>query len=92
MQFCMPFVLFNVINNLLHGIFRSVGAGKYLVFSTVVYSISRFGFSYLLYDKYEMYGIYAAIVLAWVTEAIFGMIIYFSGKWKSPEYREKEMQ
>lgn len=92
MQFCMPFVLFNVTNNLIHGIFRSVGAGKYLVISTVVYSISRFGFSYLLYAKYEMYGIYAAIVLAWVAEAIFGMIIYFSGKWKSAEYRAKEVQ
>lgn len=90
MQFCMPFVLFNVINNLFHGIFRSVGAGKYLVISTVVYSISRFGFSYLFYDKYEMYGIFAAIVLAWVTEAIFGAIIYFSGVWKSKEYKEKE--
>jgi len=90
MQFCMPFVLFNVINNLFHGIFRSVGAGKYLVISTVVYSISRFGFSYLLYDKYKMYGIYAAIVLAWITEAIFGAIIYYSNKWKSKEYKERE--
>ena len=90
MQFCMPFVLFNVINNLFHGIFRSVGAGKYLVIATVIYSVSRFGFSYFLYEKYQMYGIYTAIILSWIVEAVFGAIIYFSGLWKSKEYKEKE--
>lgn len=88
MQFCMPFVLFNVINNLCHAIFRSAGAGKYLVISTVIYSVARFGYSYLLYPKFEMHGIYLAIALSWITEAVFGLLIYFSGKWKSKEYRD----
>ena len=88
----MPFVLFNVINNMIHAIFRSTGAGQYLVISTVIYSLARFGFSYLLYGKYKMYGIYAAIVLSWVTEALFGLIIYFSGIWKDKEYKKAEIQ
>lgn len=89
-QCCMPFVVFNVINNILHAVFRSTGAGRFLVIATVVYSISRFGYSYLLYERFEMYGIYAAIVLAWITEAVFGLIIYFSGRWKSAEYKLME--
>ena len=92
MKFCMPFVIFNVINNMMHGVFRSTGAGRYLVIATVVYSIARFGFSYLLFEKYEMLGIFSAVVLAWVTEAIFALIVYFSGRWKNDEYRRLEKQ
>lgn len=87
-RFCMPFVLFNVINNLLHAIFRSMGAGKYLVLATGVYSLSRWLFSLILYTRFGIYGIYAGTVLAWVTEAIYGMIIFFSGKWKSKNLKE----
>ena len=90
MRYCMPFVFFNVINNLVHAIFRSAGAGQYLVISTLIYAVSRYIYSYLLFDQFEMYGIYAAMVLSWITEAIFGLIIYYSGKWKSPEYKSFE--
>ena len=92
MSFCMPFVVFNVINNMMHGVFRSAGAGRYLIVATVVYSIARFGFSYLLFGKYEMLGIFSAVVLAWITEAIFALIIYFSGRWKSDEYKQYEIE
>ena len=83
LKYCLPFVIFNVFNNLYHAVFRSSGAGRYLVISTFVYALARAGFSYLLYDKFRMNGIYAAIVLSWIIEAIFGSVIYFSGKWKS---------
>ena len=87
LMWCMPFILFNVFNNLFHAIFRSTGAGQYLVISTCIYAAARFGFSYLLFGKFSMYGIYAAVVLSWITEAIFGTIIYISGKWKTPELK-----
>ncbi|MBQ6998360.1 MAG: MATE family efflux transporter [Clostridia bacterium] len=90
LQFCMPFILFNVINNTAHAIFRSAGAGKFLVVSTVIYAVSRVIYSYALFGRYEMYGIYAAVVLSWITEAIFGIAVYVSGKWKSKEYKEAE--
>ena len=92
LQFCMPFILFNVINNTAHAIFRSAGAGKFLVVSTVIYAASRVIYSYVLFERYEMYGIYAAIVLSWITEAIFGIAVYISGKWKSNEYKEYEKE
>lgn len=87
MRFCMPFILFNVINNMIHAIFRSTDAGIFLILSTLLYSVSYFGFSYLLFPRFEMYGIYAAIVLSWICEAIFGLSVYFSGIWKSKEYK-----
>ncbi len=86
LKYCLPFVVFNVFNNLYHAVFRSSGAGRYLVISTIVYALARVVFSYILFDKFKMNGIYAAIVLSWVVEAIFGTIIYFSGKWKSVDF------
>ena len=74
----------------MHAVFRSAGAGGYLVLSTIIYSISRIFFSYTLFPKYEMYGIFTATVLSWITEALFVTVIYFSGRWKSPEYKKRE--
>lgn len=85
MKYCMPFVIFNVINNFLHAIFRSVGSGRILVVSTVIYSVSRFAYSYIFYGIFDMYGIYLAIILSWITEAVFGLCVYFSGKWKNDD-------
>lgn len=82
LKFVLPFAVFNAINNMLHQIFRGAGASRYLVISTAVYSVSNLVFSYLLFQKYAMYGIYAGMVLAWICETIFGGIIFFSGKWK----------
>lgn len=86
LRFCLPLVIFNVINNMAHAIFRGAGAGKYLVVSSFIYAVSRVAYSYIFFDRFELYGIYLAIVLSWVTEAIFGVIVYVSGKWKSEEY------
>ena len=82
LKFVLPFAVFNAINNMLHQIFRGAGASRYLVISTAVYSVSNLVFSYILFQKYEMYGIFAGMVLAWISEAIFGGIIFFGGKWK----------
>lgn len=83
MRFCMPFVVFNVVNNLMHAVFRSAGAGRYLVTGTMVYAIGRIVYSYALFPKIGMYGVYTAMALAWITEAIYGLAVYFSGKWKN---------
>ena len=84
-------MVFNVINNLAHAVFRSAGAGKFLVASTLVYSVSRFVYSYILYPKFEMYGIFIAVVLSWITEAVLCIYIYTSGRWKNDEYKINEM-
>ena len=80
MRWCMPFVLFNVVNNLYHAVFRGAGSGKYLVYATAVYALSRYVYSVALFPKFEMYGIYAAMVLSWITEVVYGTYVYIKGK------------
>lgn len=87
MRYCMPFVVFNVVNNLMHAVFRSSGAGRFLVTATVIYAVSRIVYSYALFPKAGMYSVYIAMALAWITEAVFGMAVYFSGKWKYKEIK-----
>ena len=36
-RFLFPFIVFNVFNNLFHGIFRAVGSGKLMFISTLIY-------------------------------------------------------
>ncbi|MBO5090246.1 MAG: hypothetical protein J6C27_04985 [Clostridia bacterium] len=40
----------------------------------------------------KIYGIYIALSGAYITEVIFATIVYFTGKWKTPEYKELERQ
>lgn len=82
LKLVLPFSIFNMLNNTLHQIFRGAGSSRYLVASTTIYSVSNLVFSYTLYPKYGMCGIYVGLILAWISETIFGGIIYFSGKWK----------
>jgi len=76
LRYCMPFVVFNVLNNAFHAVFRGSGAGRYLVYSTLVYAIARLAYSYMLFPHFEMHGIFVSVPLSWITEAIFGSIIY----------------
>lgn len=91
LKYCMPFVVFNVLNNAFHGIFRGAGSGRYLVYSTLVYAVSRVTYSYALFPGFGVHGIFAAVALSWVTEAIFASIIYFCGLWKSKEHKKMVM-
>ena len=93
-RYLMPFIVFNVFNNLFHGIFRAVGSGKFLVISTVIYAVAFIAFAYLFfyvipYD-FRIYGIYLAYAGAYITEAIFATVIFVTGKWKTPQYRKIE--
>ncbi len=92
LKFCMPFVVFNVVNNAFHGIFRGSGSGRYLVVSTLVYAVSRTFYSYALFPLYGIYAIFVSVALSWVTEAIFGSIIYFSGIWKNKEHKNFQIK
>ncbi|MBQ8807915.1 MAG: MATE family efflux transporter [Clostridia bacterium] len=95
-RYLLPFVVFNVFNNLFHGIFRATGSGRLMLISTVIYSVSMVIFSYTFYfcvpSFLRIYGIYIGFALAWFTEAAFATFVYISGKWKTPEFKEMEAQ
>ncbi len=93
-RFFVPFLTFNLFNNVFHGIFRATGSGKMMVISTLVYTVALviycFTFYYVLTGIPKIYSIYLGFACAWITEALFATIIFLSGKWKTKEYKELE--
>ena len=93
-RYLFPFIFFNVFNNLFHGIFRAVGSGKLMFISTVIYAIAFVVYAHILFavlpDAIKIYGVHIALSGAYITEVIFAVIIFITGKWKTPEYKELE--
>lgn len=93
-RFLFPFILFNLFNNLFHGIFRAVGSGTLMFVSTMIYAVSYVAYAYILFailpTDMKIYGVHLALSGAYITEVIFALIIFVTGKWKSPEYKKLE--
>ncbi len=81
-KFFLPFILFNLLNNLFHAFFRSLKCMGILITSTVIGSVARIIASVILARYYGIYGIYAGWAVSWIVEAIFAAAVYFSGIWK----------
>lgn len=97
-RFLFPFIIFNMFNNLFHGIFRAIGNGALLFISTLIYAVSYVLYAYILFavlpQDYKIYGVHLAMAGAYITEVIFTSIMYFTGKWKTRVYKvlEAKMQ
>ena len=81
----LPFLVFNMINNLLHAFYRGVRATRLLILVTFIGAASRILGTLLLAPAGGMQGIYGAWVISWVAEAAITLILYFIGKWKPKE-------
>ena len=86
--FFLPFIVFNLINNLFHGFYRGTGAMGLLILVTCIGAVSRIVFSEIFTPAHGIYGIYLGLVLSWITEAIITGILYFCGHWKKKLIRE----
>lgn len=93
-RFLFPLMIFNVFNNLFHGIFRAVGSGTLMVISTLIYAVSYVVYAYIFFAllPYELriYAAYFALSGAYITELIFATVVFVTGKWKSKEYLRLE--
>ena len=81
-RYFQPFILFNVINNLFHSFFRGVAAMKLLVVCTLLGAVSRYIATILLTPYFDYYGVFIGWVISWIAEAVFVVILYYSGIWK----------
>lgn len=81
-RFYQPFVIFNLINNMFHSFYRGVRAMKLLVVSTLVNSVARLVITLMIVSSYGMNGIFIGWVMSWIIEAIFNIIIFYTGVWK----------
>lgn len=81
-QVYLPFILFNVINNLFHSFYRGTASMKLLVLLTGVGAVSRVLFSLMLVHTHGMSGIYMGWVLSWIAESVLALGTYFTGAWR----------
>ncbi len=77
----LPFIVFNVINNLFHAFYRGTASMKLLVSLTAIGSASRLIFTVVLL-KYGMHGVFMGWVLSWIFEAVTALATYLFGMWK----------
>ncbi len=82
-RYFLPLIVFNLINNLFHCFYRGIAAMGYLIAVTLSGAVSRFVFSIILVDNYGIFGIYAALCLSWIFEAVITTFLYIRGKWKN---------
>lgn len=87
-RYFLPFIIFNVVNNLFHAFYRGVASMKSLISATTIGSIANFTASVILVKYYGMYGIFSGWVISWIVEAVFTVIVYISGRWKTAEIKE----
>jgi Na+-driven multidrug efflux pump len=78
-RYYLPFVLFQLICNLFHSLFRAVKSISHLFISTIIGAVSRIVLTFIMAELAGMNGVFIAWVLSWVIEAIYSLII-FSGK------------
>ena len=77
----LPFIVFNVINNLFHSFYRGTASMRLLVSLTAIGSASRLIFTVMLL-KYGMHGVFMGWVLSWIFEAVAALATYLFGMWK----------
>ena len=92
LKYFMPFIVFNVVNNLFHSFFRGVAAMNYLVIATLVGSLSRIAASFIAIKYFAMNGVYIGWAISWIVECMFSLTVYFTGLWKSDEIKKYELR
>lgn len=90
-QIYLPFIVFNVINNLFHSFYRGTASMKLLVLLTATGAVARIVFSLIFIPGFGMQGMYIGWVLSWVAESILAIASFFCGIWKKdlPQHEYK---
>lgn len=81
-KLCLPFMLFNIVNNLFHALFRGANALNFLVTSTALGAAVRIAVSIICILKLGIYGLFIGWIASWIIECIFAVLVYISKKWQ----------
>lgn len=87
LSYYLPFIFFNLINNLFHAFYRGVKALNFLVAATSIGAVSRIVLSYILALGSGMDGVFLAWIISWIIEAAFTVIVFLSKAWMSEEMK-----
>lgn len=85
----LPFLIFKIVDNLFHSFFRGVKAMRLLVICTMFSSVVQIAASALLIPDFGINGYYAGMVISWVAEAIFVLLLYVTGVWRPAEWKDQ---
>lgn len=88
-RYALPFIYFNVVNNLFHGLYRATKSAKFLFFVTFFGAAVRYVSSIILIPYYGMTGFCAGWIISWILEAVFSFALYLSGKWNPDNVKSK---
>ena len=72
----LPFILFNVVNNLFHAFYRGIKNMKMLLITTCFGSVVRAVATAILSVEYGIHGVYAGWVISWILEAILCTVTF----------------
>ena len=78
----LPFILFNVINNLFHAFYRGIKNMKWLLITTAFGAFVRVVATFILAPSHGIYGVYTGWAISWILESILCVGSYFCGVWK----------
>ncbi len=84
----LPWIVFNVLNNIFHALFKGIKSTRLLVTSSTFGTVVRIAASFILTPIFGIHGVYAGWAISWVAEAVFCIILYRSGKWQTKEMQE----
>lgn len=80
-RYFLPFIVFNMICGIFHSVFRGIKANKHLIICASICTVAQIIVSYTLTPFFGIIGLYAGTVSGWFCEAVYVLIIYFSGHW-----------
>ncbi|MBR7132877.1 MAG: hypothetical protein IKD04_05040 [Clostridia bacterium] len=82
LKYYLPFILLNVVANLLHHFFRGVASMKPLLIATVCGSVVRIVVSIALAPALGIHGIYIGWISFWIADALVGFLMYLFSGWE----------
>lgn len=84
---CVPFVVFQIINNLFHNFYRGVMRPGLAMTTTVVYTLLRIAVTYALVGSLGMLGVFLGFIIPWGAECVLSVLLYLTGRWERSEMK-----
>ncbi len=80
-KYYLPFIVFQLLCNVFHALFRGVKDVKCLFISTLIGAVSRIVLTLVLAKFYDINGVLIAWVLSWVAETVYSFVVFMGDSW-----------
>ena len=80
-KYILPFIVCNMTCGIFHSVFRGIKSNRHLIAASSICTVAQLIVTYATAPTYGIIGLYAGTVAGWVSEAIYVLIIFFTGLW-----------